>query len=118
MKKNLIILIIVAVLATIMYLISGYPKINTVGCTLEAKICPDGSAVGRAGPNCEFIPCPTTKSKQMILPSSTLTDKYQCPKTGWIDCMPILTEEKKKFCLPEAINWYKKNCPNFKGKAY
>jgi len=28
-------------------------------CTEEAKICPDGSAVGRGGPNCEFAPCPT-----------------------------------------------------------
>jgi hypothetical protein len=27
-------------------------------CTLEAKICPDGSSVGRTGPNCEFTPCP------------------------------------------------------------
>ncbi len=27
-------------------------------CTLEAKICPDGSAVGRTGPNCEFTECP------------------------------------------------------------
>ncbi len=29
-----------------------------VACTMEAKICPDGSAVGRTGPNCEFAPCP------------------------------------------------------------
>ncbi len=27
-------------------------------CTMEAKLCPDGSAVGRQGPNCEFAPCP------------------------------------------------------------
>ena len=27
-------------------------------CTTEAKICLDGSAVGRVGPNCEFAPCP------------------------------------------------------------
>lgn len=27
-------------------------------CTLEAQICPDGSAVGRSGPNCEFKKCP------------------------------------------------------------
>lgn len=27
-------------------------------CTMEAKICPDGSAVGRTGPNCEFAACP------------------------------------------------------------
>ncbi len=29
-----------------------------VACTMDAKICPDGSAVGRTGPNCEFAPCP------------------------------------------------------------
>lgn len=29
-----------------------------VFCTLDAKICPDGTAVGRTGPNCEFAPCP------------------------------------------------------------
>jgi putative hemolysin len=29
-----------------------------VACTMEAKLCPDGSAVGRSGPNCEFAECP------------------------------------------------------------
>lgn len=29
-----------------------------VMCTTEAKICPDGTGVGRTGPNCEFAPCP------------------------------------------------------------
>ena len=33
-----------------------------VACTEEAKICPDGSAVGRTGPNCEFAPCPETNT--------------------------------------------------------
>ena len=27
-------------------------------CTGEAKLCPDGSSVGRQGPNCEFKKCP------------------------------------------------------------
>lgn len=27
-------------------------------CTMEAKLCPDGSYVGRSGPNCAFAPCP------------------------------------------------------------
>lgn len=31
---------------------------NNVACTMDAKICPDGSAVGRQGPNCEFAKCP------------------------------------------------------------
>jgi len=29
-----------------------------VACTKEAKLCPDGSAVGRVAPDCEFAPCP------------------------------------------------------------
>lgn len=33
-------------------------NITPVACTEEAKICPDGSAVGRTGPKCEFAPCP------------------------------------------------------------
>jgi hypothetical protein len=28
-----------------------------VACTMDAKQCPDGSYVGRSGPNCEFV-CP------------------------------------------------------------
>lgn len=27
-------------------------------CTQEAKLCPDGSSVGRTGPHCEFATCP------------------------------------------------------------
>lgn len=30
-------------------------------CTQDAKVCPDGSAVGRVGPSCEFAPCPEAK---------------------------------------------------------
>lgn len=29
------------------------------GCTKELKICPDGTGVGRSGPNCEFAACPS-----------------------------------------------------------
>jgi hypothetical protein len=38
-----------------------------VGCTSEAKVCPDGSAVGRTGPNCEFAACPneTTMTREL-----------------------------------------------------
>ena len=38
-------------------------QLNSVGykqiaCTQEAKLCPDGSYVGRTGPKCEFSACP------------------------------------------------------------
>ena len=32
-------------------------------CTMDARQCPDGSYVGRTGPNCEFI-CPTAAGSQ------------------------------------------------------
>lgn len=97
-----------------MYFISGYPKTQTVVCTQEALICPDGSSVGRIGQNCTFAPCPT---KQMIAPSSIPTDKYQCPKTEWIDCMPGPRKIKSE-CNSQYLKWAKENCPNFKGAAY
>jgi len=34
-----------------------------VACTMEAKLCPDGSYVGRTGLNCFFSPCPQVKIK-------------------------------------------------------
>lgn len=30
---------------------------DAVACTMDAMICPDGSTVGRTGPNCQFV-CP------------------------------------------------------------
>ncbi len=35
-----------------------YAAQEYIACTMEAKICPDGTGVGRTGPNCEFAPCP------------------------------------------------------------
>lgn len=33
----------------------GVPQ--PVACTTDAKLCPDGTSVGRSGPNCVFAPC-------------------------------------------------------------
>lgn len=50
----------VALLAVFSFVVSSFVDQSSapVACTLEAKICPDGSAVGRTGPHCEFAPCP------------------------------------------------------------
>jgi putative hemolysin len=47
---------------------------NPQACTEEAKICPDGSAVGRTGKNCEFATCPNNNS-QMANPASVYCEK-------------------------------------------
>lgn len=35
------------------------PEPDMVACTMDAKMCPDGSFVGRVGPDCEFAACPS-----------------------------------------------------------
>lgn len=47
-----------------------------VACTEEAKICPDGSAVGRTGPNCEFAPCPERGSDYCESDNDCICDGY------------------------------------------
>lgn len=44
-----------------------------IGCTLEAKQCPDGSYVGRTGPRCEFEKCPAAP----LLPDGYTLRSYQ-----------------------------------------
>ncbi len=42
----------------------GITQPSMQACTMEAMVCPDGSAVGRTGPNCAFAPCPTPATAQ------------------------------------------------------
>jgi uncharacterized repeat protein (TIGR01451 family) len=49
---------------------SSRPKAQTT-CTQEAKICPDGSSVGRTGPNCEFAPCPNACTLSFTLTATS-----------------------------------------------
>jgi len=49
---------------------------TTKACTEEAKLCPDGTAVGRTGPNCEFAACPGVNTTSTATPS----DQSQNPE--------------------------------------
>ncbi|MEK7067664.1 MAG: hypothetical protein AAB956_01570 [Patescibacteria group bacterium] len=40
---------------------NGKINLNQMACTQELEQCPDGSVVGRTGPNCEFELCPDEK---------------------------------------------------------
>lgn len=50
---------------------TGSPTPTSKACTQEAKLCSDGSYVGRTGPNCEFAPCPTTRPIPTVRPTPT-----------------------------------------------
>jgi len=59
--KYFLILILVAIILAGGYFTYKYfsnKQTAPVACTMEAKLCPDGSSVGRIGPKCEFAPCP------------------------------------------------------------
>lgn len=61
---GLMFLLFVVAVTLRFFFLSGSGIIPTVKapgeqmCTMEARLCPDGSMVGRSGPNCEFAPCP------------------------------------------------------------
>ncbi len=64
MKKHILIAGVV-----VLGMVAGFWMVNVriakaptdgKACTEEAKLCPDGSGVGRTGPNCEFAACPST----------------------------------------------------------
>lgn len=62
-KNILSIIIVVAFLGVIGYIFSqSPPEGGQVACTKEAKVCPDGSIVGRVGPKCEFAACPVAEN--------------------------------------------------------
>jgi putative hemolysin len=72
MKGN--ILIIGILLISVIFSFGCTSNNNQVtACTMDAKICPDGTAVGRIAPNCEFAPCPDANNKntQLANPAST-----------------------------------------------
>lgn len=66
------------------------PAPNQVACTQEVKLCPDGTSVGRTGPNCEFAECP-------IPPKSTSSDDT----TNW----KTYTNTKYGFVMKYPANW-------------
>ena len=42
---------------------------------------------------------------------------YSCPASSYVNCMPGPDSSKQKTCSPEAMAWYKTNCPGFQGAA-
>jgi len=49
------------------------PTETPVACTADAMICPDGSAVGRIPPDCNFAPCPSPTATPFVLTECRLS---------------------------------------------
>lgn len=92
------------------FLLLGCLQSPPRACTEEARLCPDGSYVGRTGPDCEFAPCP----------NATGCDGYQvdeCP-AGCEVCPPCeacssIGCHSPNFCRAIGFesNWYENLAP-------
>lgn len=65
-KKNLFITsVLILFCGVLCFIFIDFPdKTHEVFCTMEAKLCPDGSYVGRTPPNCEFSRCPSENKNE------------------------------------------------------
>jgi hypothetical protein len=68
-KFVLVFIILVFIFGGLLYIYNPEPinyknpdEHELTACSMEAKLCPDGSYVGRSGPKCEFSPCPEATS--------------------------------------------------------
>jgi hypothetical protein len=99
MQRGLINLIVVLVIVISVFIVGGvvfwksHDGLNMKmekACTLEAKICPDGSSVGRSGPNCEFAACPSASPS----PSADLSN--------W----KVYTSKKYSYSVKYPSDWF------------
>ena len=115
MKWLVWLIIVIAIIAFVTTIViqSHQPK----ACTEEAKVCPDGSTVGRIPPNCEFAPCPQTNQtieELCRLSGGTVTTQLCCksvsdfPNTcliGACGCLPDNSHEIKACDCGEGKCW-------------
>jgi len=87
----IIILIILVVLAGIWFslrFIIGESPLEPVACTMEAKLCPDGSYVSRIPPKCDFAPCPETRTVKLYYYNYELdrdeSENIACSRNGLV----------------------------------
>jgi hypothetical protein len=129
MKIKIIVGILLAgVVAGVSVLVFRNTKPNLVACTMEAKICPDGSAVGRSGPNCEFAQCPQIATTTTV--KATTTPKLKGVLTGTVTLSPTCPVERippDPACAPKpyaviveirAVNFFIQVHADMSGKYY
>lgn len=84
-NTSLIIIIFAALIVLGIFFVTKSPKKEEeqVVCTMEAKLCPDGSYVGRSGPACMFAQCPaaTSTSGWKTFTDSAQGFTFQYPET-------------------------------------
>ncbi len=108
MLKAIYILTAIAILAGIVSFVTSNKseelvKDEGVVCAMDAMMCPDGSYVGRTGPNCEFV-CPDNDEVEKDIPIITEDKlnliKVNNPSAGGIISSPMIISGEARG------NWY------------
>jgi hypothetical protein len=62
-----------------------------IPCTVEARLCPDGSSVGRIPPSCDFAPCPAEadKAATVLHPPGKISGKVRVGPLCPIEPCPV-----------------------------
>jgi hypothetical protein len=81
---------------------------SPVVCTMEAKLCPDGTSVGRIPPDCEFAKCPGIKD-------NTTKDKLK-NKIGDLKDRFDIKKEDRRVKMQGIIDSIKTKRAEFKAK--
>lgn len=90
MNSKIIVLILILIIAGAGV---GYWQLNQTDyengqvCTRDAKQCPDGSYVGRTGPNCEFTVCPKTTGMGILMGKVSIGPNCPVEREG-MPCTP------------------------------
>ena len=72
-----------------------------VACTMEAKICPDGSSVGRSGASCSFAPCALPNVE---LPLANIS--FALPSGYTLDAdLPLDDGDIAAYSKPATLDW-------------
>jgi len=88
------------------------PAGNITACTQEAKVCPDGTAVGRTGPSCSFAVCPPPNVE---LTNGSTTIAFVLPagyqKSSLTSAANLIASYAQPGSSPSSINIYKYPIP-------
>ena len=88
--------------------------------TAEAAKCGNASAMSaQVGhhdltPTIPVIPAPQATPQQGTVSAPVVQPpeaRFECPKTAYIDCMPIVKGTQRPMCTKEYLEWAKAHCP-------
>src|SRR3989338_5930321 len=113
MKEPLLLVILVLMAGGLAFTL--IPRQSYTACTLEAKLCPDGSYVGRTGPNCEFTACPSPSPTPSALDCNGPGDRCASGYTCIQKCGPPVARENDPppgyYCGRNEIASQPRMCP-------